>query len=80
MCDKWMCSLIEGQFKGASCALRFHDDAFFGLTKSNDQALFGRRTRKKWQPPNASKIRCNKAKVEVIKRKIAEENEVISIV
>ena len=60
--------------------MHFHNDAFFGLTKSDDRALFGRRAGKKWLPPNASKIRSNKAKVEVIKRKIVEETEVINIV
>ena len=80
MCDKRMCALTKGQFKGAGCALKFHDDAFFGLTKSDDRALFGRKATKKWLPPNGSKIRSNKAKVEVIRRKIAEETEVINIV
>ena len=60
--------------------MKFHDDAFFRLNKSDDRALFGRRMGKKWLPPNASKIRSNKVKVEVIKRKIAEETEVINIV
>ena len=80
LCDKRMCALTKGKFKGTGCALKFHDDAFFGLTKSDDRALFGRRAGKKWLPPNASKIRSNKAKVEVIKRKIAEETEVINVV
>jgi len=43
-------------------ALHSHDDAFFGLTKSNDQSLFGTKAGMKWQPPNASKIKNNKAK------------------
>ena len=75
-----MCALTKGKFKGAACALHFHDDAFFGLTKSNDRALFRRKAGKKWLPPNASKVKSNKAKVEVIKQKIAEETEVINIV
>ena len=80
LCDKRMCALTKGQFKGALCALQFHDDALFGLTKSDDRALSGRKAGKKCLPPNASKIKSNKAKVEVIKRKIAEETEVINIV
>ena len=80
LCDKQMCALTKGQFKEAVCALYFHDDAFFGLMKSDDRALFGRKAGKKWLPPNARKIKSNKAKVEVIKRKIVEETEVINIV
>ena len=60
--------------------MHFYDDAFFRLTKSNNQVLFGRKAGKKWQPPNAIKIKSNKAKVEVIKPKIVEETEVINIV
>ena len=78
--DKQVCKITKGKFKGVACALCFHDDAFFGLTKSNDRVLFGRKTGKKWQPPNASKIKSNKVKVKVIKQKIADETEVISIV
>ena len=80
LCDNRTCTMTKGKLKGAQCALHFHDDAFFGLIKSDDRALFGRKAGKKWQPPNNSKMRSNAKKVEVIKRKIAEKVGVINSV
>jgi len=63
----------KGGFNGVKCLLHFHDDAYFGLTKSDDQAMRGRKAGKKWGPHNESKMRSNAEKVEVVKKKIAEE-------
>jgi len=59
--------MTRGMFKRTRCALHFHNDAFFGLTKSDDRAMFGRKAGKKWESPNNSK-------------KIAEEVGMLSIV
>ena len=48
MCDKRMYALTKGRFKGSACALHFHDDSFFGLTKSDDRDLIRRKSGKKW--------------------------------
>ena len=79
LCDKRVCTMKKGKFKGDQCALQFHDDAFFGLTKSDDRAMCGRKAGKTWEPPNKSKMKSNAKKVEVIKKKIAEEVGMLSV-
>ena len=79
-CNKRMCAMPKGTFKGAKCALNFHDDAFFGLKKSDDWAMFGRKAGKKWEPSNNIKMKSNANKVEVIKKKIMEDAGMLSTV
>ena len=73
LCDKRLCAMMKEKFNGPKCVLHFQNDAYFGLTESDDRAMFGRKAVKKWEPPNGSKMRSNAKKVEVIKKKIAEE-------
>jgi len=72
--------MTKGKFKGAQCALHFHKDAFFGLTKIGNQALFGGKVGKKWQPLTDNKIKSNALKVDAITWKIAEDVGVINSV
>ena len=65
MCNKYMCLYKNRKFVGGQCALAYHDDAFFGLSKS-DSALFGM-SKSEWVPPSSNKIKCNARRIAAIK-------------
>ena len=60
-------------FKGAGCALHFHDDNFFGLTRSDSSAMLKSDTTA-WTLPGTHKMKNNTNKIETLKRKFEEGN------
>ena len=58
-----------------NCALSYHDDSFFGLSKADSIQLHGIR-KGDWTPANEHRIDCNTRRIEVIKQTILEEREV----
>ena len=72
VCKKKMCVLKDGKFKGAGYAIRYHDDAFFGLCRSDTRNLFGK-DGNNWSAPATHKIRSNVNRINVLKRTIAGE-------
>mmetsp|Transcript_19746 Transcript_19746/g.42879 ORF Transcript_19746/g.42879 Transcript_19746/m.42879 type:complete len:324 (+) Transcript_19746:1794-2765(+) len=71
LCDKYVCLFENRKWIGGGCAMSYHDDAFFGLSKS-DNILFGKHTGT-WTPPTQHKIVCNARRVETIKETILQE-------
>ena len=65
---------IGRKFTGASCAIAYHDDMFFGLCRSDHRDVFGRSCTN-WVPPNDNKIQSNIRRVNAIKRVVEEEAE-----
>ena len=74
ICDKWLCVLNDRKWDGAQCAIHYHDDSFFGLSRSDHKDLYGA-GKSDWVVPTQSKMRSNKNRVAAIKRKIEEEEE-----
>ncbi len=71
LCDKRVCLFDKKAFKRDGCAFDYHNDFFFGLTKS-DQALYGTKD-KEWSPPIENKIASNAMRIKTIRRELTEE-------
>ena len=41
LCNKYMCLYKKEKFVEGQCVLTYHDDCFFGLSKTNSKNLFG---------------------------------------
>ncbi|KAL7529487.1 hypothetical protein ACHAXR_004154 [Thalassiosira sp. AJA248-18] len=74
LCDKKMCVLEEKKFKGIACALSYHNDNFFGLTRSDFKCLYGSKMGD-WVPPSQNKIKSNARRIETIKRAVDEDDD-----
>ncbi len=70
ICNKRMCVLVGKQFHGTGCAIQFHDDSFFGLARRDNKSLF-------FGTRSSNQIASNAGKVNAIKRKIAEEDDIL---
>ena len=69
-----MCVLDKRNFTGAQCAICFHSDTFFGLTKS-DNRMHGDIT---WKPANENKIRRHAAFMRKIMEDMNEEGDIVT--
>ena len=74
LCDKYVCVFNRKKWEGGGCALSYHDDSFFGLSKSDSLELYGQ-SKTDWTPPTKNKIKCNARRIETIKETILEEEE-----
>mmetsp|Transcript_12411 Transcript_12411/g.26936 ORF Transcript_12411/g.26936 Transcript_12411/m.26936 type:complete len:326 (+) Transcript_12411:1665-2642(+) len=72
LCNKYICMFNKKKFGGGQCALAYHDDSFFGLSKSDSADLFGK-SKMDWMPPSQHKIKCNARRIETIKQSMSEE-------
>ena len=72
LCNKYLCMYKKKQFLGGQCVFTYHNDSFFGLSKSDYIALFVKSS-VDWLPPPQNKIQCNAMRVETIKEGILEE-------
>ena len=72
LCNKYMCFYKKKKFIGGQCALTYHEDSFFGLSKSDLEKLF-RIPKGVWLPPSVNKIKCNARRIETIKEEIWEQ-------
>ena len=73
LCNKFLCMYRKRQLNGGHCVLTYHDDAFYGLSKTDSLELFGNE-KGKWVQPTKNKLRCNARRVEAIKQSIMEDN------
>ena len=71
LCNKYMCLYKKRKFLGGQCALTYHEDSFFGLSKSDATDLFGMQ-KSEWVPPSTNKIKCNARHIETIKEALRE--------
>jgi len=72
LCNKYMCLYKKRKFLGGQCALTYHEDSFFGLSKSDATDLFGM-NKSEWVPPTTNKIKCNARRIETIKESLRED-------
>ena len=67
ICDKWMCTNASKKWNGAECAVRFHNDSFFGLAKC-DHKFTG--LKRPWRPPTDNDVNRNVSKMQKIMKKL----------
>jgi len=72
ICDKYLCVFDNRKWSGGNCLLSYHDDSFFGISKS-DHADLHNRSKSKWKAPTDGKMKSNARRIGVIKMAIAEE-------
>ena len=80
--SRWRCSLYkknmcteeQRKWNGAKCAITFHSDSFFGLTRSDYSELHGKNI-VNWTPPSASAISRNAMRVKTMVAAIDEEDK-----
>lgn len=65
ICNKWMCTLADRNWNGAECAVRFHNDYFFGLAKCDHKY---RGLKRSWRPATDNDITRNIKRVRDIVR------------
>ncbi len=65
------CTDGKKSWNGAQCALKFHDENFFGLAKI-DCKLFEDRPGTQWKAPNQNDYRWNKRHIQQLLHNIDE--------
>ena len=66
ICNKYMCVNSNRKWTGGQCMLTYHDDSFFGLSRSDKQELHGKR-KMDWVPPTSRQILLNSNKIDTMK-------------
>lgn len=72
-CNKYCCVMAgpkKNKFEGAPCAIRMHNDSFFGLIQSDHEEF---KKKGVWMAPSAMRIRRHKKYVENLKFQLQSE-------
>ena len=71
----WMhCHVAKGPNKGCQCFFQYHSRSHFGLTRNDQQELFGC-SKSSWKPPTDSEVRSNRKKMNENEKSFIDLNE-----
>ena len=71
-CDKYICVLKKSKWSGNKCLMTYHDDSFFGLSRSDKKDLHGKR-KKDWVPPTFRQMQLNANRMDLFKSEIGDD-------